>query len=170
MMNCADIEELLPDYAEGGLSPEERAHVWAHIGECASCAEALNFYLQLEAELTDRRELRPSASVAATRVIDRLGMRQPRGVFAALLGMPGVLSGSFVAVGIALFLIRSRHWADVLSQSGWVAHMVAGIEWAANLLVTVAGGNERSLYGAYAGVCALLLLSGAGMVRRFIRQ
>lgn len=38
-MNCADLEILLCDYADGTLEPDHRAEFEAHVAECAACAE-----------------------------------------------------------------------------------------------------------------------------------
>jgi hypothetical protein len=38
-MNCAELELLICDYVEGGLTPAERARVEHHLAECPACAE-----------------------------------------------------------------------------------------------------------------------------------
>ncbi len=38
-MNCAELELLICDYVDGGLTPAERSLVERHLGECPACAE-----------------------------------------------------------------------------------------------------------------------------------
>lgn len=38
---CQQIVEMLNDYLEGTLSPEERAHVESHLDGCDGCTRAL---------------------------------------------------------------------------------------------------------------------------------
>lgn len=38
-MNCAELELLICDYVDGGLTPAERALVERHLAECPACAE-----------------------------------------------------------------------------------------------------------------------------------
>ena len=38
-MKCEHIAELLPDYLQGSLSPEQRHNVEAHLEQCADCSK-----------------------------------------------------------------------------------------------------------------------------------
>ena len=38
-MNCAELELLICDYVDGGLTPAERTLVERHLAECPACAE-----------------------------------------------------------------------------------------------------------------------------------
>ena len=38
-IKCVDLEALLADYMDGGLSPEHGAQVEFHLAECPACAE-----------------------------------------------------------------------------------------------------------------------------------
>src|SRR6266851_1345680 len=39
VMKCEHIAELLPDYLQGSLSPEQHHNVEAHLEQCADCSE-----------------------------------------------------------------------------------------------------------------------------------
>jgi len=44
--SCREVRERLTDYAEGGLSPLERARIWLHLLICSACTA---FYRGLRA-------------------------------------------------------------------------------------------------------------------------
>ncbi len=55
-MNCSEVQERLSAYHDSELSPDEAAHVSAHVEECSSCAAALASFERLSAlsrRLTD---------------------------------------------------------------------------------------------------------------------
>ena len=39
---CRDVVELLTDYLDGALTPDDRARLELHLGECGGCARALS--------------------------------------------------------------------------------------------------------------------------------
>ncbi|HEX5439753.1 MAG TPA: zf-HC2 domain-containing protein [Ktedonobacterales bacterium] len=41
-LSCQELVELITDYFEGAISPEERARFEAHLGGCAGCQGYLN--------------------------------------------------------------------------------------------------------------------------------
>jgi len=41
-LSCQEVVELITDYLEGALSPEERARVEQHLGLCEGCATYLD--------------------------------------------------------------------------------------------------------------------------------
>ena len=41
-LTCAELVELVTDYLEGALSPDDRARFEAHVDECGHCAEYLD--------------------------------------------------------------------------------------------------------------------------------
>jgi Putative zinc-finger/HEAT repeats len=46
-MNCEHIAELLPDYLQGHLSPEQHHEVEAHLQQCADCSEEVVIWRKL---------------------------------------------------------------------------------------------------------------------------
>lgn len=46
-MKCEQIAELLPDYLQGSLGPEQHRAVEAHIAECADCSEEVAVWKKL---------------------------------------------------------------------------------------------------------------------------
>jgi hypothetical protein len=46
-MKCEQIAELLPDYLEGSLHPDQRRDVEAHLAECANCSEEVLLWQKL---------------------------------------------------------------------------------------------------------------------------
>src|SRR5947207_4144096 len=46
-MKCEQISELLPDYLQGGLSPDQHRTVEAHLQQCADCSEEVAVWRKL---------------------------------------------------------------------------------------------------------------------------
>lgn len=46
-MKCEQIAELLPDYLQGSLSPDQYRAVEAHLGECGDCSEEVSVWKKL---------------------------------------------------------------------------------------------------------------------------
>jgi anti-sigma factor RsiW len=46
-MKCEQITELLPDYLQGNLSPDQLRHVEEHLAECADCSEEVAVWKKL---------------------------------------------------------------------------------------------------------------------------
>jgi anti-sigma-K factor RskA len=110
-MKCEQIAELLPDYLQGDLRPDQHHNVEAHLKECAECAE--------EVELWRKLALLP--------------VEQPspasRGRFEAMLqayqaGRSGQLKGN-------------SQWRERLSfrnSFGWLRSPLGRVAWGAALL------------------------------------
>ena len=45
-LSCQELVELVTDYLEGALAPEEAARFEAHIGRCTGCAAYLEQFRQ----------------------------------------------------------------------------------------------------------------------------
>src|SRR5690348_5192997 len=46
-MKCEQISELLPDYLQGSLSPDQHRSVEAHLPQCADCSEEVAVWRKL---------------------------------------------------------------------------------------------------------------------------
>lgn len=65
-MNCERCSELLVEYMDGGLGPEERAAVAAHLSGCEECARELEEYAEIRRVVTEESPLpAPSEAVMA---------------------------------------------------------------------------------------------------------
>jgi len=62
-MTCERIEELLSAYLEGGLPPDERAGVEAHLGGCPDCAELAGLMKETMAAAAAMPEIEPSPAL-----------------------------------------------------------------------------------------------------------
>ena len=63
-MNCERCSELLIEYIHGGLSPEERETIAAHLGGCAECAREFEEYAEIRRAVTEESVLpEPSRDV-----------------------------------------------------------------------------------------------------------
>ncbi len=176
MTNCEHVESLLPAYAEGDVTPEERGRVDAHVGECEACRQSLAFFVGLEETLVERRRERPSDRAAARRVARRLGLRwRPRFV-PDMGGLPVAASAAFVGLGIAMFVARDavrEFFARVgtTSSSGalsaWISELLRSV---VSALEVVSAGSVWTWVAVYAGCLALIFLSGTWMVLRWVRD
>ena len=72
-LSCQELVELVTDYLEGALSPEETARFEDHIGRCAGCTAYLE---QIRAD--DRAHRPAHAGIAVARGRAPLARRLPR--------------------------------------------------------------------------------------------
>ena len=177
-MNCEHIENLLPRYADGDLSRVEMGAVDSHVRECGACANSLAAYVSLEQALQSRRSEMPSAGALSRGVNRRLGLRRDRVIVGALTGLPGILSGSFIMVGIILLVFRNQlgtligRFESALGQASPQATggLGAFIEKIGYGIAQLGGMDEWTLITLYVGIAALIMLSGSLMVLRFVRE
>ncbi len=65
-MNCERCSELLIEYMHGGLDPEEREAIAAHIGGCEECAREFEEYAEIRRSVTEESVLpEPSREVVS---------------------------------------------------------------------------------------------------------
>lgn len=120
-MNCEHIAELLPDYLQSSLNPEQTALVEAHVAACAECSEEVSvwqklsllpveqpslasrahFEAMLDAYQTARGEQSSSSSAGAKKNLGWAALawfRSPLGAFAwsAALLVLGFYAGTHV--------------------------------------------------------------------------
>ncbi len=179
-MSCDAFDDLLPLYAEGELGADERKRVDEHVAACASCRESLSFYRELESSLVSRESLRPSPAKAAAAVTARLGLRKRSRTLDAHVGVPALASAGFILLGIVLFVFRgavARFFTDAAGRSvglpgpefsNDVSRAVEG--WTRGVGQIAGLGNEWVLLSVYAGILALVLLTGSWMVLKFVRE
>ena len=51
-MNCKDIQDILPLYAKGNLSEQEKQTVARHLSDCSECREMLNEHTKINSLIT----------------------------------------------------------------------------------------------------------------------
>jgi anti-sigma factor RsiW len=176
-MSHEHIENLLPAYAEGDLTAAEKSRVDAHLEGCESCRDALTFFTRLEVSLTERSELRPSDTVAASRIAKRIGVRRERRFIPGLTGLPAMVSGGLIVMGIVWFAMRGpiqEFFSGLATGTLQFDRFGNGLsaflqKWTAGFNA-VAVGSAWTWAVAYAGVVALILLSGSWMVLRYVRE
>jgi predicted anti-sigma-YlaC factor YlaD len=168
--NCEAFENLLPSYVDGDLPDEERRRVDAHVRECASCREALSFYRELEASLVARRDLRPAPQPFAVKIARHLAPGPARGVLSVLVGLPGLLSAAFILVGVVLLVYMDAvvRFFDRFGGEFSIGLSPLGEEWIHE--ATRFTGGEYTLLAVFAGVFAVIMLTGSWMVLRFVRE
>lgn len=170
-MSCEKFEDLLPLYAEGDLSAQERRRVDEHVASCARCRESLAFFSELETSLSSLRELRPSPGRTAASVSERLGLRPRRYARRSFVNVPAIASAGFIVLGLVLYDLRSlvaEFFVRMgVGASNGYSRAVTDLTQGA---VRASGGSEWVLIGVYAGVFALVMLTGSWMVLRFVRR
>lgn len=62
-MNCEQVEELLSEYLDNMLAPEERRQVAGHLSTCRSCTQALADYRRNDALLARLPRISPDAAL-----------------------------------------------------------------------------------------------------------
>jgi predicted anti-sigma-YlaC factor YlaD len=174
-MNCEHVENLLPAYTDGDLPDDDKSRIDAHLEGCESCRESLAFFTHLETSLTERRELRPSDSIAAGRIARRITPRKERVFLHALTGMPALVSAALIAIGIVWLLARApiqKFFSNVgnLQIEGFGATLSTVLAMWTSGIDPAAVGNEWTWAIAYLGVVALILTTGSWMVLRYVRH
>lgn len=171
-MNCDRIEELLPGYADGDITAEEKHLIDTHVEHCDACRESLAVFMQLENQLVERRTLRPSATVAAHRVGRRLGFRRSWGWLDSLYSVPGLIAAGLVTFG-GVWLLGAP---AIKSLVGHGASLGAGARFEIVMdrwirgIDSLAAASDLTLPIVTAGLTALILLVGSWMVLRFVRE
>lgn len=179
-MSCEKFEDLLPLYVDGELAGGERRRVDEHLAACELCRESLAFYRELETALVSRRDLRPSPARAAAAVTARFGLRRRWRPLDAWIGVPAVASAGFILLGVVLFVYRG----PVSVFFTGVAERILGLfgeqfstglsraveAWTRGIGQIAGLGNEWVLLSIYAGLFALIMLTGSWMVLKFVRE
>jgi anti-sigma factor RsiW len=170
-VSCEKFEDLLPRYAEGDLSTEERGRVDDHMASCERCRESLAFYLELETSLASLSGLRPSPVRTAAAVSDRLGLRPRRRARRSFVNVPVIVSAGFIVLGLVLYDIRAFVMAffvrmGVGASNGYSRAVTDMTQGAAQ----VGGGGEWVLLAILGGILALVMLVGSWMVLRFVKR
>jgi predicted anti-sigma-YlaC factor YlaD len=179
-MSCEKFEDLFPLYLEGELAGEERRRVDEHVASCPSCRESLAFYGELETALVSRRDLRPSPARAAAAVTARLGLRRRWTLLDAWVGVPAVASAGFILLGLVLFVFRgpvtvfftgvAEHILGLFGEQFSTGLSRAVEAWTSGIGRIAGLGNEWVLLSIYAGLFALIMLTGSWMVLKFVRE
>lgn len=67
-MNCERCSELLVEYMDGGLGPEERAEVAGHLSGCEECRRELEEYAEIRRVVTEESPLPEPSREVMTRL------------------------------------------------------------------------------------------------------
>ena len=98
---CALIQDSLPFYLEGDVSPQSRRFIDAHLAECAGCSAFLAGGRSVRSHLRREQTVRatPAQSLDHTRLALAHGRRQIIMLVLATLGMVGLLLAIALAAG-----------------------------------------------------------------------
>ena len=169
-MNCNLVEILLPAYMEEDLSPEEMAGVKSHLLGCAGCREALTGLARLDGLLAMRRGEVPPAGRTIRAVRSGIGPGRTKRALDALFSMPGIISQSFLIIGIVLFVYRRPIEAVFAGDFSMTRFFTRLGDMLVTGLMTLTGGDVWALTGVYAGVLLLILLGTGRIVSKFVRS
>ncbi len=169
-MNCEQIESLLPAYLEADLTPDEMAGVKSHLSGCAGCREALAGFTELDGLLSLRRDEVPPAARTIKAVMPRVGFSRTKRFLDAVYSMPGIISVSFLIIGIVLFIYR-RHVETIFTTDFSMSQFFTRLgEAITSGIMALSGGDVWVLTGLYAGVLLLILLGTGSIVFKFVRS
>lgn len=114
-MECEGIEELLPFYIDGDLSPEEAAAVTVHLAGCEGCAKSLEAYQALENSLSAMPAVLPDPRAVAFRVTGSLGFEDRRSLAAVFSRMSLVWAIAVATAAIILLVSRFDYVSALMS-------------------------------------------------------
>lgn len=172
-MDCRKIEDWMPAYIEGDLATADMRRVDAHLETCEACRQSMAFFTELESVLEARRELLPSSTASARRLTRRVGLARSWGLLPALRGLPAMISGGLIVLGVVLFAARGvvasflAGLGNIHFESDLVRELSSFVSF---LLGMASAGNVLTWSIVFAGVLALIFLSGSWMVLRFVRE
>lgn len=112
---CAEIRLLLPEFALGTLTGEERAGVLEHLGGCAECRRELQSLVEVGDELLVLAPMAEPPVGFESRVMERLASDAPsrrRARRLALFAAALLVAASLAGGGVYLFGGSDRELAD----------------------------------------------------------
>jgi hypothetical protein len=114
MTHCPDLE-LLQDYLDGELVPEQARALEAHLAGCASCArEVANFRLVFD-RLENLPLFEPSPALVDRVLAEAMPAHPARWVKVAGWAYVTSLAGSLAGLAVALAMPASRAWIATLA-------------------------------------------------------
>ncbi|HZW59669.1 MAG TPA: zf-HC2 domain-containing protein [Woeseiaceae bacterium] len=110
-MNCDDIDNLLDEFADGTLAPDERLRFEQHVAGCADCSRTLRREAQLRELLEDYGEsvvAMPDAEYFAQALASaaRQGARQQRNRW-LMTGFAAAVAASLATVVVTALLLQA---------------------------------------------------------------
>jgi anti-sigma factor RsiW len=140
-MECERIEDLLPVYIDGGLSPEDATAVTVHLAACEDCARSLETYQALEDSLSAMPALLPDPRNVASRVTGSLGLESRRSLAAVFSRMSLVWTIAVCTAAIILLVSRFDFVSALMSgQESIIESAGRAMEyWISSTSGTIAG-------------------------------
>lgn len=140
-MECDRIEELLPLYIDGELSPEEASAVTVHLAGCEDCARSLETYQVLEDSLSAMPSALPEPRAVASRVTGSLGLENRRSLAAVFSRMSIVWTIAVATAAIILLVSRFDYVSALMSGQKSILDSAARSMdyWTATASGTIAG-------------------------------
>jgi predicted anti-sigma-YlaC factor YlaD len=165
-MNCSEIEDLLPRYAERDLSPEQERLVALHLETCEHCRESYALYARLEQALEGLKIELPSPEVVTREVMRRARSVSERRRFspAAIWSFPVMANVLIILAGVILFTYREGV-AKLVSKVG--TGYVNGIEQFSEKLpiwISQAFGGDYWMLVLTCTLSALVMILAGGYI------
>jgi len=139
--DCDRIDEMLPLYLDGSLSPEESSEVNVHLAECRECARSLETYRSLESSLSSMSGIAADARSVADSVNLRLGLKSRRSLAPVFSRMSLAWSIAVATAAMILFVSRIDFVSPILTgQERFIETAGKNMEgWIASSSVLIAG-------------------------------
>jgi len=172
VMDCQQIEILLPAYIESDLTAGEMASVRAHLDGCRMCQDAVASFQALEVALVTRGEQVPTLDSVLPALIAQASTRRSRALrfFDAAFSLPGIICMALGFLGMLTFFYR-----DVIA--GYLARQFAQpLTWEdvavrfGALTANTAHVDVLVLTAVYSLVTLLIVASTGYITLRFVRQ
>ena len=126
-MACADFEERILNYLDGGLPAPERRLLEAHLLKCADCREFRDLQENLDALLAKSLVMPQLSEDFGRRVLRRLPLLKPVHHIPEILDALGYASAA-VGGGFLLQFLLSASWPSLPDPGAWaIAAACAGL-------------------------------------------
>jgi len=116
-LSCREVQELLPEYIEGGVDEKLSGAITSHIRSCPECRKAHETLQAIEKELVTLRNELPDYRETMIEVYSRLGLKR-KNVFLRFLDsaiFPTVIATLFAFVMIIVSSYSFRGFPEKLS-------------------------------------------------------
>lgn len=170
MMNCREIENLIPTWLENECSVDEHSLVESHLGGCPACREAVEEYRLLDLALVARRDEIPPVARTFHAVMARTRSHRSKVVLDRLLSVPSLSTFMILIAAAALFIYRDSVEALFSRDIQLHGSLAEAAQQMIDALVRVSGGDIWTLSIIYGGMTILILLAMGLAVQNVLRS
>jgi len=157
--NCKKIQELLPEYIEGGVDEKLSGVITSHIRSCPECRRAYETLQAIEKELVTLKDELPDYRETMMEVYSRLGLKR-KNVFLRFLDsaiFPAVIATLFAFV---MIIVSSYSFKEFPGKLSTLMMQIANTltEKLPHILIQAFSGDARLLVAANLAIIVISII------------